>query len=241
MYLGSSVIGRAAAGSQELSVCHHVGQPEIRDLDIEVLIQQQILRLKIPVNDVVTVAIFHAGDDLLEEPPGVVLLQLAVLNDVVEEFSAGDVFHHHEDVGGRGDDLIELNDVRMSEQLQVLNFPPDFSHHVQVFDFLPVEDLDGHFVSGHLMEADFDLAERADAQSFAQDVMADLHECGFVARSRGRRAGPTRRRGHFIPFYGVFLADDKGRKLSSSSKVTLDRGRDIKLPQETQFLHPLKP
>ena len=36
------------------------------------------------MNDVVSVAVVYAGDDLLEEPPGVVLLQLAVLYDVIK-------------------------------------------------------------------------------------------------------------------------------------------------------------
>ena len=39
------------------------------------------------------------------------------LTGVVKQLSSTDIPHHHEDVGRRGDDLIQFNDVRMAEQL----------------------------------------------------------------------------------------------------------------------------
>ena len=49
---------------------------KICDFDVEVLVQEEVFWLEIPVHDVVPVAVVHAGDDLLEEPPGVRFLQL---------------------------------------------------------------------------------------------------------------------------------------------------------------------
>lgn len=43
---------------------------------------------------------------------------------VLEELSPRDILHDHEDGGGCGDDLIHLDDVRMSEQLEDLYFTP---------------------------------------------------------------------------------------------------------------------
>jgi hypothetical protein len=40
----------------------------------------------------------------------------------------------------------------MSEELQILNFPPDFSNHIETFNFLPVQNLDGNLMTGDLME-----------------------------------------------------------------------------------------
>ena len=71
--------------------------------------------------------------------------------------------------------LVELDDVRMSEELQILDLPPNLAHHVQVLDLLPVEDLDGNLVASQLVEADLDLAEGADAKGLTQDVMTNLH------------------------------------------------------------------
>ena len=80
-------------------------------------------------------------------------IYLSVLDDVVEELSARHIFHDHEDVGGRGDDLVQLDDVRVPEQLEVHDLPPDLAHHVQALDLLPVQDLDGHLALGHFMVA----------------------------------------------------------------------------------------
>ena len=130
------VVRGPAARPQELPVSHHVGEAEVSDLHIERLVQQQVLRLEVPVHHVVAVAVVHAADDLLEEPPGVLLLQLAVLHDVVEQLPAGDVLHHHEYVGGGADHLVQLDDVRVPEKFQILNFPPNFPHDIQVLYLL---------------------------------------------------------------------------------------------------------
>ena len=49
---------------------------EIGNFDAEVLVQQEIFRLEIPVDDVVSVTVFHARDYLLEEAARVVLFEL---------------------------------------------------------------------------------------------------------------------------------------------------------------------
>lgn len=74
-----------------------------------------------------------------------------MLNDVVKELSARDVFHDHEDVGGCADDLVQFDDVRVSEKFEILNLTPDLAHNVQVFYLLSVQDLDSHFVACQLV------------------------------------------------------------------------------------------
>ena len=41
--LGGGVIGRAATRLHEFAVQHHIGESEVGDLDVQVLIQQQVL------------------------------------------------------------------------------------------------------------------------------------------------------------------------------------------------------
>jgi hypothetical protein len=48
---------------------------------------------------------------------------------------------------------LQFDDVRVPEQLQVLNLPADFSHHVKAPNLLPVEYLHSHFMSGQLVLA----------------------------------------------------------------------------------------
>ena len=64
--------------------------------------------------------------------------------------------------------------MRMAEEFQILDLPSDLANHVQVLDFLSVEDFDGNLVAGELVEADFDLSKGANAQGLSQDVMANL-------------------------------------------------------------------
>lgn len=111
------------------------------------------------MNDVVPMAIVDAGDDLLEEASSVRLLQLAVLDDIVEQFAARHVLHDHENVGRCADHLVQFDDVRVTEQLQVLNLAPDLADYVQVFDLLTVQNLDGHLVAGGLVPGGWTVGE----------------------------------------------------------------------------------
>ena len=45
----------------------------------------------------------------------------------------------------------QFNDVRVSEELQVLNLASDLANDIESLDLLSIEDLDGHFVSRQLM------------------------------------------------------------------------------------------
>ncbi len=65
--------------------------------------------------------------------------------------------------------------MRMAKELEILDLPLDLAHHVQALDLLSVEDLDRHLVACQLVEADLDLAEGADPERLAQDIVADLH------------------------------------------------------------------
>ncbi len=65
-----------------------MGPPALRrystcNLDVHVAIQQQILRLQVPVDDVAVVTILHRWQDLPELPPGLELTETAVLRQVV--------------------------------------------------------------------------------------------------------------------------------------------------------------
>ena len=54
-----------------------------------------------------------------------------LLTDVFKEFSSTDVLHDHEYVSWCGDDLVEFDDVRMSEQFEQLNLSPDLLLYIQ--------------------------------------------------------------------------------------------------------------
>lgn len=57
------------------------------------MIQKQVLRFQISMNDAQFVKVFDTTDDLLEELAGLCFLQLLLLHDVVKEFASVDELH----------------------------------------------------------------------------------------------------------------------------------------------------
>lgn len=145
-------------------------------LYVTIVIEQQILRLQIPMHDHVTMAVVYAGDDLLKEPASFRFLQLPIVDDVIEQLATADVLHDHKDVGRRRDDLVQLDDVRMAEELQILDFTPDLAHHIETLDLLTIQYLDRHLVLRHLMLTDLDLSERSRAERGTENVVTDLDQ-----------------------------------------------------------------
>lgn len=113
-------------------------------------------------------AVVNARDDLLEESASLVLLEFAMFDDVVEQLAATYVFHNHEDISWSRNNLIEFDDMRVPEQLEVLNFPANLAHDIEALDFLPIQDLDGDLVLGHLMFANFHFPKGSDSERGAE-------------------------------------------------------------------------
>ncbi len=74
-------------------------------------------------------------------------LQFAIFHDVVEELATRNIFHDHENVGWCGNYLVQFDDVGMSEQFQILDFPANLANHIQTFDLLSIEDFYGNLES----------------------------------------------------------------------------------------------
>ena len=74
----------------------HVGEAEIHNLNVVLVIKQQVLRLEVSMADLDLVDIFDARDDLLDEPTALLLLEALSLDDVVKQLSAGSILHDEE-------------------------------------------------------------------------------------------------------------------------------------------------
>ena len=106
--LRRSIIRTSTARLQEVAVLNLITQPEVRDLDVQVVVQQHVLWLKVAMDDLALVRVVDAGDYLLEEAPCLGLVHAPVGDDVVEELPSG-VFEHDDDVRRRTDDFIPLD------------------------------------------------------------------------------------------------------------------------------------
>ena len=70
---------------------------------------------------------------------------------------------------------LQFDDVWMSEESEILDFPPDLSDDIQLFDLRSIDDLDRHGVSRQLMIGFLHFAETSRAQCFIQDIMTNAN------------------------------------------------------------------
>lgn len=141
--------------------------------------------------NLVSVAVFDGAYDLLKESPGFILLHLAILDDIIEEFSTS-IFEDHDDFEWGLDHRVSTNtllalvlpqtpkhidsqfdDMRMPEQLQILNLPFHPASHVPTDELLPGNYLQRHLLIGNSMDRQLDLTKGAFAQGTNDLVGAD--------------------------------------------------------------------
>ena len=179
--LGCRVVGTAAARLEEIPVGHDVAQPKVGNLDIQVLVQKQIFWFQIPVHNLVTMAVLDSTEHLLEEAARLVLFHSPVGDDVVEQFSTS-ILENHDDLAGGLDhsiailrvvswvivfwgsavskEYVQFDNVRMSQELKILNLTLDTAGHVAADEFLPRNDLQGNLLASPVMNGQLNLAKR---------------------------------------------------------------------------------
>ena len=70
IYLWRDVVWRAAQSLLPLPVVVHPrGQPEVSDLDLHGVVEEDVAELEVPVDDLVGVEILDAGEQLMHEVP----------------------------------------------------------------------------------------------------------------------------------------------------------------------------
>jgi hypothetical protein len=202
----STSVGATATCLEEVSVCHDVTQSKVGNLDIVLVVQKEVLGFEISVYNFVAMAVLDCTDDLLEEFAGLVLLQPSVVDNVVEQFTAS-IFEDHDDFSRRCYDRVagevsnmkqytwvgnvQLDDVGVSQQLQILDLAFDSAGHISGNQSLAVDDLEGDLLAADLMCSQFDFTKGALAQSLGNGILsqslARLGVAGLVCFNRGRR------------------------------------------------------
>jgi hypothetical protein len=92
-----------------------IGEPEIGDDDVAVAVEEEVLEFEVAVDDFFLVDVPDTGEELGEEFCGVFFFEVAVGEDVVEEFAAGGVFEDDTDVFVGFDYVVEADDVGVFE------------------------------------------------------------------------------------------------------------------------------
>jgi len=83
-HLWSSITWTTTCGFQSISIIVHVGQTEVNDLDVVLVIEKKIFWLQISVTNANFVDIFNTRYNLLEKPACFILLESLSFDDVIE-------------------------------------------------------------------------------------------------------------------------------------------------------------
>lgn len=74
------------------------------------------------------VDVLDPADDLLKHFAGLVLAHFLSLHDVIEELSLLHVLHHQEEMLRGFDDLVQLDNVGVTDEFQDMDFPRHSLH-----------------------------------------------------------------------------------------------------------------
>ncbi len=96
------------------------------------------------MNYVQAVEVVDSEDQLLEDGAGLSLWQFLAVDDVFEQLAALCVLHDQEELFGTFDDFVELDEVRMPDDLEYVDLSGDPLDVCDLDDLVLVEDLDGH-------------------------------------------------------------------------------------------------
>lgn len=113
------------------------------------------------MNYVQAADILYTCDDLLKESASFFLLDSLNLNYVIEQLTSLGIFHDEIEFLLSLDNFVELNDLRVSHDLQNVNLSCHAFHigHIAYLRFLQY--LDGDFLASRNVRAQFDFAESA--------------------------------------------------------------------------------
>mmetsp|Transcript_41282 Transcript_41282/g.102334 ORF Transcript_41282/g.102334 Transcript_41282/m.102334 type:complete len:327 (-) Transcript_41282:45-1025(-) len=118
--LGRHVAGRAAGRLHDSLLTHHLGQPEVGQLDRRIGRRrgvEQVLRLEVAVADVVRVQVLQRVRDLPHALGRILLGIRATRDDAVEELAARDELHHEVDLGALVEHLVQRDHVGVRDPL----------------------------------------------------------------------------------------------------------------------------
>uniref|UniRef100_G1LXM0 Uncharacterized protein n=1 Tax=Ailuropoda melanoleuca TaxID=9646 RepID=G1LXM0_AILME len=175
-HLGGRVCRRPAEGLAEDDAAAAVpqaalGEAEVGQLDVEVLVEEEVLALEISVDDVQVMAVLDGRGELAEHLTSHVLMQRSPTLDELEEVALDPELHDDVDAPVRGlKDLVGLDDGAVVDGCQDVHLPRKESLHEVGGRLLAVDDLDRHIELEALGVGRFDFCVRALAKIDAHDV-----------------------------------------------------------------------
>lgn len=111
--------------------------------------------------DLDLVDVLDAGDNLLHEATRLLFLQALPFDDVVEQFTSAGILHDQEQLARRLDNLVKLDDVRVTNYLQNVDLSGHPVNIRLVFNLVFLKNLNSYFFACDKMRAEAHLSERS--------------------------------------------------------------------------------
>ena len=143
LFRGGIVHGSHDIGSDRVAG-RRLGNTEIRDLDLSFAGNDDILRLDISVDNVVSVGRFESHGDLQSDRDRLFIAQISLLAYVIFQCDAVHKFHDNIVNALFLTDVIDIYDIGMHQACRSLRLHPEFGYKIRVFRKLLLQDLDRH-------------------------------------------------------------------------------------------------
>lgn len=176
----------AAERLEEVSRAKQVRKSKVDDLDITSLTDEYVLDLQVSMHNAIAVTVVQSAGDLAAEFPGLLFLEPAVADNVVQHLTTVDILEQHVPVVIRSHDVAHATDVGMVGKGHngSLSRCADFLAVICPFALgsrtvLPIgrparHDLDSNLFSGLLVPSKFHLSHAASSNRLAKLPVARL-------------------------------------------------------------------
>lgn len=141
----------------------HSAEAEVRDLEVTVVIEEEVLRLEVAVEDATGVTVADRGNELVEVAAADILAEPTIGNPGVELAALGEL-HDEVDPGASGEHLEEAQCVGVAEPPHDRDLPLDVGRESALHNLLLVHRLDGHALPRPHVPGVVHLGERPPAQ-----------------------------------------------------------------------------
>lgn len=169
-----SVTWRSAGCLQSLASLVGIGETKIDNFHVLVVVEKQIFRLQISVHNIELVQVFDTGNYLVEKLDGLRLFDPLILDNVVKKFTAGRILHYQIQLLGSFNDLVQLNNVRMSNHFEDVDFASNPFHIVYVHNFVFFKNFHGNTLPSQLVYPQLDLSKSSFANGLVEYVVTHI-------------------------------------------------------------------
>lgn len=161
--LGRQIFRCAAQGPRP--TLHPLGEAKVGDLQVTLRVDQEILRLQIPVDQIEVVKVLEREYNLSRVKTRVRLREAADLAKMAEHLATGYIFQHHVQIRVVLEVEAQRYEERETDRLQYPLLVERVLHLLQLDDLLFIEYLHGVILLGRFVLDDHHASKRAGAQS----------------------------------------------------------------------------